>query len=191
VSRPARARCSATATRRRVSMARRSNDSSARASALISPVPTLSRASGYGANAVGRTRASSCVPRSSCSPAMGVERSPRGPSASSWPQASMSANAASRPGMSSPLRRPRSRGRQHEGRAPPRESMRRRCGPRIFSAARTPARLGTHWAYNLRHAHRSQPRTIELAGTSAAGTGSWREDEHLDHAQTVDGHESA
>ncbi len=45
-------------------------------------------------------------------------------------------------------------------------------GPRRPGAR--PARLVTHWAYNRQRARRPPPRTIDLAGTSAAWHRSWR-----------------
>ena len=96
---PLAARCSATATPPNASTARRSSGSDASRIRVIvgscaSSLRRVAAARGAGA----WTPASSCAPRSRCSPAMGTRPSPRAPSASCWPPASASANAASRPG---------------------------------------------------------------------------------------------
>ena len=82
---------------RQRSIARRSNDWDARASACSSPAPTSSTANGCGANVAGSTPASSCAPRSRCSRAWAPRRSPRAPSASCWRPANTSENATPRP----------------------------------------------------------------------------------------------
>ena len=74
-SRPACARCSATATTPRSSTGRRSSDSVAPPSASSSPGLTCSTASGCGASAAASTLASSCGPLTSSSGTSGWRRS--------------------------------------------------------------------------------------------------------------------
>src|SRR3954454_19518901 len=99
-SRPARARCSATATPPSASTRRPSSGCGAPACACSSRGPTCSMASGCGASGAASTPATSCAPRSSCSRAWAPRRSPRAPSVSCWPPASASASAGSRPASS-------------------------------------------------------------------------------------------
>ena len=81
------------------------------------PAPTWCTANGCVASAAAAMHASSCAPRTTCSPRWAPRRSPNGPASSCWPPANAPARGPPRPPGSSRRRRRRSPGWSAKARA--------------------------------------------------------------------------